>query len=254
MRGSLAMLLEASYLSSLIENGKASPQELAMQRILSPLVKLFTAKEAMKVVSEGIECFGALGYMEDSQLPVFLRDAQVLTIWEGTTNVLCWDLVRALQGMKGGGIEYIAQWLRHYIDMSYLHPSEVLYEKKSSFEFFKKMIMLYHALMPVLETIAIAPSMSVLTLELSPAIQYSLREIVFALCNLIVSVLLLRHFAYNESESNFKTFIGWVSREDFSDPQKIRNIGSLSEEEVLRTKENLYKDFSNVKRFPKASL
>lgn len=254
MRGCLAMLLETSYLSSLVENGKGTPQELTMQRVLSPLVKLFTAKEALKVVSEGIECFGALGYMEDSGLPVFLRDAQVLTIWEGTTNVLCWDLVRALQSMKAPGIEYIAQWLRYYIDTCYMHPSEVLYEKKSSFEHFKKIIMLYHALMPLLESIAVSPSKSVLTSEVSTGIQYSLREIAFALSNLIVSVLLLRHFAYNESDSNLQTFIGWVSRDDFSDPQKIRNIASLSEETVLATRENLYKDFSGVKRFPKGNL
>ena len=49
------------------------------------------------MVSEGIECFGGLGYLEDSKIPMLLRDAQVYPIWEGTTNVLALDMVRALQ-------------------------------------------------------------------------------------------------------------------------------------------------------------
>lgn len=48
-----------------------------------------------------VEFFGALGYMEDSFIPVGLRDAQVLPIWEGTTNVLCHDFLRALQKKIG---------------------------------------------------------------------------------------------------------------------------------------------------------
>jgi len=51
-------------------------------------------------VSEGIEALGALGYMENSNVPVYLRDAQVLTIWEGTTNVLCLDFLRAITSAR----------------------------------------------------------------------------------------------------------------------------------------------------------
>ena len=60
-------------------------------------MKLFTAKEAVAFTSEGLECFGAMGYMENSGIPVILRDAQVLPIWEGTTNVLSLDLIKVLQ-------------------------------------------------------------------------------------------------------------------------------------------------------------
>ena len=37
-----------------------------------------------------------MGFIEGTMLPTLLRDAQVLSIWEGTTNVLCYDFVRAL--------------------------------------------------------------------------------------------------------------------------------------------------------------
>ena len=50
----------------------------------------------MRLVSEGLECFGGLGYLEDSKIPILLRDSQVYPIWEGTTNVLALDMVRAL--------------------------------------------------------------------------------------------------------------------------------------------------------------
>ena len=63
---------------------------------MTPLMKLFTGKEVLTVLTEVLESFGGMGYIEGSMLPTLLRDAQVLSIWEGTTNVLCYDFVRAL--------------------------------------------------------------------------------------------------------------------------------------------------------------
>ncbi|XP_039361336.1 acyl-CoA dehydrogenase family member 11-like isoform X2 [Mauremys reevesii] len=57
--------------------------------------------EAIAVISEGLECFGGQGYMEDTGLPGALRDAQVLTIWEGTTNILSLDVLRSLAKSQG---------------------------------------------------------------------------------------------------------------------------------------------------------
>jgi len=48
-------------------------------------------------LSEVLESFGGAGYVEDTGLPALLRDAQVFPIWEGTTNVLSLDVLRALQ-------------------------------------------------------------------------------------------------------------------------------------------------------------
>lgn len=79
------------------ELGKASPQESATLRLLTPIAKLYTAKQAIAVVSEALECFGGAGYVEDTGLPRLLRDTQVLSIWEGTTNVLSLDALRAIE-------------------------------------------------------------------------------------------------------------------------------------------------------------
>ena len=79
-----------------VESGTANQAERNTLRLLTPVAKLYTAKEALAICSEGLECFGGLGYMENSGLPQMFRDAQVLSIWEGTTNVLSLDTIRAL--------------------------------------------------------------------------------------------------------------------------------------------------------------
>ena len=61
-------------------------------------MKLTTARQAVAGCSELLECFGGAGYVEDTGLPVLLRDAQVLSIWEGTTDVLSLEAMKALGG------------------------------------------------------------------------------------------------------------------------------------------------------------
>jgi acyl-CoA dehydrogenase len=91
-----ALTTEGARLLGRREHGVATDAERASLRLLTPLAKLLTAKQAVAVASEALEGFGGAGYVEDTGLPVFLRDAQVLPIWEGTTNVLSLDVRRAV--------------------------------------------------------------------------------------------------------------------------------------------------------------
>ena len=75
----------------------ADPYAEAALRLVAPLAKLATARLAVAAASEYVECFGGAGYVEDTGVPRLLRDAQVLPIWEGTTNVLAVDVLRALR-------------------------------------------------------------------------------------------------------------------------------------------------------------
>ena len=84
-----------------VEAGEASDWERRLVRTLQPVAKLITGKQGVAHASEVLESFGGAGYIEDTGLPVLLRDAQVLSIWEGTTNVLSLDLLRALTGDAG---------------------------------------------------------------------------------------------------------------------------------------------------------
>jgi len=75
----------------------ATESESQLLRFLIPVVKLYTAKQAIGVASEALEAFGGAGYVEDTGIPRLLRDAQVLSIWEGTTNILSLDALRAME-------------------------------------------------------------------------------------------------------------------------------------------------------------
>lgn len=95
-----ACVLFVSELATLLgktECEVASANETALLRLFTPILKLWTAKKAIRTVSELIECFGGAGYIEDTNLPRFLRDAQVFSIWEGTTNILSLDVLRSVQ-------------------------------------------------------------------------------------------------------------------------------------------------------------
>lgn len=92
------------FLSRLLgkeECNTATENDKSLLRFLTPVAKLFTAKQAIQYASEHIETFGGLGYLEDSGIPAMLRDAQVLSIWEGTTNVLSLDMLRAAEKENG---------------------------------------------------------------------------------------------------------------------------------------------------------
>jgi hypothetical protein len=96
--GAFALAFEVAHLLGRVEHGAAAPHEAALLRLLTPLAKLWTGKLAVQLCSEALECFGGAGYIEDTGLPQLLRDAQVYAIWEGTTNVLSLDSLRALAG------------------------------------------------------------------------------------------------------------------------------------------------------------
>ncbi|WP_328347040.1 acyl-CoA dehydrogenase family protein [Micromonospora sp. NBC_00421] len=80
----------------------ADPQAAAELRVVAPLAKLATGRWAVASAAEYVEAFGGAGYVEDTGVPRLLRDAQVLPIWEGTTNVLAVDVLRAVTREDAG--------------------------------------------------------------------------------------------------------------------------------------------------------
>jgi alkylation response protein AidB-like acyl-CoA dehydrogenase len=68
----------------------------ALRRILVPLAKMRACREAINAASQALELFGGNGYMEDWPMARQLRDAQCHTIWEGSENILCLDVRRAM--------------------------------------------------------------------------------------------------------------------------------------------------------------
>lgn len=71
-------------------------QDRAFARIGVALAKYLTNKRAPLVTVEAMECLGGVGYVEESPMPMLYREAPLNGIWEGSGNVICLDVLRAL--------------------------------------------------------------------------------------------------------------------------------------------------------------
>jgi putative acyl-CoA dehydrogenase len=65
-------------------------------RIATAIAKYWICKRAPAAVGEALECLGGSGYVEESMMPRLYREAPVNSIWEGSGNVICLDVLRAL--------------------------------------------------------------------------------------------------------------------------------------------------------------
>jgi putative acyl-CoA dehydrogenase len=70
--------------------------EHLLQRLLTPVVKYWTCKRAPQHAAEALECLGGNGFVEESGLPRLFRQSPVNGVWEGSGNVICLDVLRAL--------------------------------------------------------------------------------------------------------------------------------------------------------------
>jgi alkylation response protein AidB-like acyl-CoA dehydrogenase len=118
----------------------ATETEKSLLRLLTPVAKLFTAKQAIQYASEHIEMFGGIGYLEDSGIPSMLRDAQVLSIWEGTTNVLSLDMLRAVEKENGltAFVEFANQLLGNIKNVDLQEQKNTAQEKLNTLLLFIK--------------------------------------------------------------------------------------------------------------------
>jgi hypothetical protein len=105
-----------------VEVGIANDDERALLRLLTPVVKLWTGKLAVRIASETCEAFGGAGYIENTGVPLLLRDAQVYPIWEGTTNVLALDALRVVAKI---GIDPLRRAIGALLRDSDAHPPAI---------------------------------------------------------------------------------------------------------------------------------
>ena len=97
----LALEAEASLALTLrvaraLDNRAADPREDALARIAAPLGKYWICKRTPAHAYEAMECLGGSGAMEDSPMPRLYREAPINAIWEGSGNVQCLDVLRAI--------------------------------------------------------------------------------------------------------------------------------------------------------------
>ena len=71
-------------------------REARLQRIVTPVLKYWTCKRAPQHAAEALECLGGAGYVEESDLPRLFRQSPLNGVWEGSGNVICLDVLRAM--------------------------------------------------------------------------------------------------------------------------------------------------------------
>nr|WP_275298072.1 acyl-CoA dehydrogenase family protein [Halomonas campisalis] len=126
----LKMLLTAEQGRSLVfhtadclrraDGGDAEAAKLL--RILTPLIKFRTTRDARKVAGDGMEVRGGCGYIEEWSDARVLRDAHLGSIWEGTSNIVALDVFRAIR--REGTLPVLASYLRRLLDESALGQGE----------------------------------------------------------------------------------------------------------------------------------
>ncbi|MGN6667371.1 MAG: isovaleryl-CoA dehydrogenase [Trinickia sp.] len=84
--------------------------ERAWRRIVTPAAKFWVCKRALEFTGEAMEVWGGNGYVEEGPMARFYREAPVNSIWEGSGNVMCLDVLRALERDPQGAHALLAQW------------------------------------------------------------------------------------------------------------------------------------------------
>ena len=90
-----------------------------LARILTPLIKFRACRDARKVTGDAMEVRGGCGYIEDWADPRLVRDAHLGSIWEGTSNIVALDVLRAIR--REGSLPALDRHLRGLLAEAPLH-------------------------------------------------------------------------------------------------------------------------------------
>ena len=114
------MLFQTAQALRLADGGDANAARLA--RILTPLIKFRACRDARRVTGDAMEVRGGCGYIEEWSDPRLLRDAHLGSIWEGTSNIVALDVVRAVR--REGSLEALSAHWTTLLDAADLPPAQ----------------------------------------------------------------------------------------------------------------------------------
>ena len=92
-----------------VDAGARDAGERALARIVTAVGKYWVCKRCPPFVNEAQECLGGAGYVEESTLPRLYRQAPLNSIWEGSGNIQCLDVLRALRKEPESRDAYLAE-------------------------------------------------------------------------------------------------------------------------------------------------
>lgn len=123
LEGQTAALMR---LARAYDSAGSTPLEQALCRVMTPAAKFEVCRQGIPFIGEAMEALGGIGYCEESELPRLYREMPVNSIWEGSGNIMCLDVMRAwgklpavqealeqeLGEVRGQNRHYDHQWRR----------------------------------------------------------------------------------------------------------------------------------------------
>lgn len=152
-------------------------------RLLLSLGKIYCGKQSETLCLDAIQCFGAIGYMENSGIPFMLRDTMVTSIWEGTFNTLSLEFFKVFSKNNNNSL-----------------LKKLILNKRSDLTqleigFYSRICEIYDYIIRV---------------NLSKVL-YHKKEYCFLVSALIISSLILYHNRYNETLENKYLIMYWIN-------------------------------------------
>ncbi|KAG0056544.1 hypothetical protein BGZ83_004567 [Gryganskiella cystojenkinii] len=164
-------------------------RDIPLLRLLTPILKVWCAKNAFAMSQEAMEAFGGQGYMEETGLGRAMRDVLVNTIWEGTTNVLSLDVLRVMAETGGDALDLYAETVRGI--MAPLKGQAQFAQSAKAIEDSLAMIASHFT--------------TYATLETRNFLEASARGLTFAMADVIAGALLCQHATWSEAKAKTKS-------------------------------------------------
>ncbi|KAG0308683.1 hypothetical protein BGZ99_001084 [Dissophora globulifera] len=160
--------------------------DIPLLRLLTPILKMWSAKNAFAMSQEAMECFGGQGYMEETGIGRIMRDVLVNTIWEGTSNVMALDVLRVMAETGGAALQVYSDTIRR---MTTPLKSQPQWAKSVK------------SLEECLVLIAIRFT-AYSTPDGRKTLEASARGLSFAMADVIAGALLCEHSVWSEAKAN----------------------------------------------------
>ncbi|KAF9958964.1 hypothetical protein BGZ72_010565 [Mortierella alpina] len=156
-------------------------RDIPLLRLLTPILKVWSAKNAFAMSQEAMECFGGQGYMTEMGIGKAMRDILVNTIWEGTTNVLSLDVLRVMAETGGDALELYCETIQGIMAPLRDQPrwSKAAKGVEESLQLISKHFTTYA------------------TLETRNMLEASARGLAFAMADVLAGALLCEHSAWS---------------------------------------------------------
>ncbi|AMR76658.1 acyl-CoA dehydrogenase family protein [Cupriavidus nantongensis] len=91
------LMMELGHAFAQAEGDNPDPLAVAWKRVITPAAKFWVCKRTLEATGEAMEVWGGNGYVEEGPMARLYREAPVNSIWEGSGNIMCLDVLRALQ-------------------------------------------------------------------------------------------------------------------------------------------------------------